>query len=409
MMSSKQPAASELPAPLVPEYVDLGDFPYMPVYITRLLRSRAWLMCKRQPELGFYLMNLWMRCFQEHPAGSIEDDDDVLADAAMCSPERWHEVRKAALRGWVKCSDGRLYHPFQSDVVVPESWKARIWKRYRQECDRVRKANAKAKKDGLAEVEVPSFDTWKLTAFHDVPSEFHWNAIGIPRNGEALPGHSSEIQTREAKLREGKLREGKLREAKGREAITSPTVLRTSGGKPPPARADAKNPAAGAASPAVAGATHAPPRTKAKGKADPVRDEIWRLGKDVLMAGEGGLLSQERAGSVLGRFVKDYGQKLVLDALRDCAKAAPIKPIEWLTARCQERRRDAPEGTLAAMNGGLGANKQQILEMRNAAVGDAWLAKQRAKRSNGSDGIPQEVHGTSEAVDDDGEVRDAMG
>ncbi len=40
------------------------------------------------------------------------DDDAVLADAAMCDPGVWAEVRADLLRGWLRCSaDGRLYHP----------------------------------------------------------------------------------------------------------------------------------------------------------------------------------------------------------------------------------------------------------------------------------------------------------
>jgi hypothetical protein len=43
--------------------------PYMPLYIQRLQRSKAWLRCKRRPELAFYMVNLWMRAWHEVPAG----------------------------------------------------------------------------------------------------------------------------------------------------------------------------------------------------------------------------------------------------------------------------------------------------------------------------------------------------
>ena len=116
---------TELPAPLVPAEVDLSGFDYMPLYIERLKMSKAWLACKRRPQLAFYLINLWTRAFQERPHGSIEDDDDVLADAAMCSPKQWEGLRETVLRGWQKCADGRLYHPFVAKVVL-DSWAARI-------------------------------------------------------------------------------------------------------------------------------------------------------------------------------------------------------------------------------------------------------------------------------------------
>lgn len=92
------------------EQIDLRHIPYMPLVIDRLRRSKAWLQCKRRPDLAFYMMNLWMHSWHEVPAGSIEADDDVLADAAMCSPERWDEIKGAVLRGWEKGEDGRLYH-----------------------------------------------------------------------------------------------------------------------------------------------------------------------------------------------------------------------------------------------------------------------------------------------------------
>lgn len=103
---------SSLPAPPLPEDLDLSSLEYMPLVIGKLRRSKAWLKAKRRPELGFYMMNLWTTAWMERPAASLDDDDDVLADAAMCSPEKWGEVREFAMHGFYKCSNGRLYHPF---------------------------------------------------------------------------------------------------------------------------------------------------------------------------------------------------------------------------------------------------------------------------------------------------------
>jgi hypothetical protein len=80
------------PWPMVAPDVDLTDFKFMPLEVARLRRSKAWLICKRRPALAFYMLNLWTASWHERPAGSLEDDDDVLADAAMCPPERWPEV-----------------------------------------------------------------------------------------------------------------------------------------------------------------------------------------------------------------------------------------------------------------------------------------------------------------------------
>lgn len=106
------------PAPLVPADVDLSGLEYMPLYIAKLKASKSWLMCKRRPELAYYLLNLWMRAWQERPAGSIEADDDILADAAGCSTfEQWLELKSDVMRGWKLCSDGRYYLPSQVEMV----------------------------------------------------------------------------------------------------------------------------------------------------------------------------------------------------------------------------------------------------------------------------------------------------
>jgi len=140
-----------LPAPLTPPDANLDGLNYMPLYITRLRNSKAWLACKRTPEFAFYLLNLWMRAWQETPSGSIEDDPDVLADAAGCHPQAWDEIAAKVMRGWVKCSDGRLYHPVVAELVI-EAWQDRQKARWHKECDRVRKENHARKKEGKPEI-----------------------------------------------------------------------------------------------------------------------------------------------------------------------------------------------------------------------------------------------------------------
>ena len=80
-------------AALVPADADLSDFRFMPLEVTRLCRSKAWLICKRLPELAFYIINLFAAAWHERPAGSL---------AAMCPPE----VRADVMRGWFKAADG---------------------------------------------------------------------------------------------------------------------------------------------------------------------------------------------------------------------------------------------------------------------------------------------------------------
>lgn len=110
------------------ESLNVQCLPYMPLQIDRLRRSKAWLRCKRNPEIAFYMVNLWMRAWHEIPAGSIEDDDDVLADAAMCSPEKWEELKDDILQGWER-RDGRVWHSTVTEIATESETKLRRNKR----------------------------------------------------------------------------------------------------------------------------------------------------------------------------------------------------------------------------------------------------------------------------------------
>lgn len=146
-----------LPAPPVAQEVELTDFAFMPLEVLRLRRSKAWLICKRRPELAFYMVNLWTAAWHERPAGSLEDDDDVLADLSMCPPKDWLKMREDVLRGWIRCSDGRLYHPVVIEKVR-DAWRSKMQHNYDRECGRLRKAAERAgnKKTFLP----PTFEEW---------------------------------------------------------------------------------------------------------------------------------------------------------------------------------------------------------------------------------------------------------
>lgn len=115
--------------PLTPPGCDLRDFPNMMLDIVRLRRSKAWLSARGNPALGFYMVNLWTHSWHEVPAASLEDDDDVLAHAAMCDRSQWSRVREQVMRGWVPCSDGRFYHPVVAEKAN-EAWDRKLkWRK----------------------------------------------------------------------------------------------------------------------------------------------------------------------------------------------------------------------------------------------------------------------------------------
>lgn len=111
--------------PLVSADVDLRGYEFMPLYGDRLKKSQTWITA--DPAGKVAALELWWHAYaHEVPAGSLPDDDRLLADYAGfgVSVRAWLKVRPQAMRGWVMCSDGRLYHPFVAELVL-EAWKGR--------------------------------------------------------------------------------------------------------------------------------------------------------------------------------------------------------------------------------------------------------------------------------------------
>src|ERR1700730_17996053 len=128
-------AAAAHPAPPIPCDVDLRDFRFMPLDVVQLSNSETWAIADGWTAKA--LVNLWMRAWHQVPAGSLPDDDILLRTWAGV-PD-WESVRNVALRGFVKCSDGRLYHRVICEKAL-SAWNDR--KRFR----RAAKARWKHKK-----------------------------------------------------------------------------------------------------------------------------------------------------------------------------------------------------------------------------------------------------------------------
>lgn len=157
-----------LPLPL-PGDVDVSDMPHMPLFDGRLLKSRAWLRARHWrgsagPGLAFVLVNLWAAAFRSVPAGSLEDDDDLLADAARCDIEFWRAIRAEALQGW-KAMDGRLWHPVVAEIAWG-LWQARLRARHEKAHDSYRAACKRASDKGTEPpLPIGSLLEWIAAAF----------------------------------------------------------------------------------------------------------------------------------------------------------------------------------------------------------------------------------------------------
>jgi hypothetical protein len=118
-----------LPAPFVPSAIDLRNYPSLPIDINRLLNSDFhYAASDSEWRAGVVL---WLRSFHEVPAGSLPDDDVRLAGHAGFGRdvEAWRSVKSQALHGWIKCSDGRLYHKVVC-LKVLEAWLDKIGRQY---------------------------------------------------------------------------------------------------------------------------------------------------------------------------------------------------------------------------------------------------------------------------------------
>ncbi|MBV8772809.1 MAG: DUF1376 domain-containing protein [Deltaproteobacteria bacterium] len=98
---------SPLPEPLTGSDIDVRDLDGFYLNVERLLASELVALCT--PEEGWAALMLWCRAWKQLPAGSLPNDDRILASFSRAG-NRWPKIKDAALRGFVLCSDGRLYH-----------------------------------------------------------------------------------------------------------------------------------------------------------------------------------------------------------------------------------------------------------------------------------------------------------
>ncbi|WP_291365319.1 DUF1376 domain-containing protein [Acetobacter sp. UBA5411] len=118
---------SDLPDPLTPEDCDLRGLPFMQLDVVRLIDSDLFALSTGDEFKAS--VALWCKSWTQLPAASLPDDDRVLAHLSG-SGTKWKRIKAMALRGWVKCSDGRLYHPTVAEKAL-HAWKARTNQRER--------------------------------------------------------------------------------------------------------------------------------------------------------------------------------------------------------------------------------------------------------------------------------------
>lgn len=148
-------------APLTPPESDLQDFPFMPLHVARLRDSD--LAAEEKPEACWYAVLLWAASWHQLPAGSLPDNDAILARLIGLGRDlrTFRRHKAAAMRGFAICDDGRLYHPVVAEQVIA-AWNSKLQQRWRTECARVKKAN---QRNGT-ELPQPTFEEFLSTENH---------------------------------------------------------------------------------------------------------------------------------------------------------------------------------------------------------------------------------------------------
>ncbi len=118
--------------PMTPADSDLRGMDWMPLFGSRLFTSK--FAAHAADAVFRAALRLWWAAWLQVPSASLPDDDAELCELAGLGRDRkqWAKMRAAdALHGFVKCADGRLYHP----VLAPQAivaWERRIKERERK-------------------------------------------------------------------------------------------------------------------------------------------------------------------------------------------------------------------------------------------------------------------------------------
>jgi 5-methylcytosine-specific restriction endonuclease McrA len=111
--------------PLTPPDLDLRDFDWMPLQVVRLRDSGIVVVAPAEAFRAAVL--LWCAAWHQVPAASLPKDEKMLCSLAGFGRDlkTWRSLSADALRGFIECSDGRLYHPVIAEKAIESGSKKR--------------------------------------------------------------------------------------------------------------------------------------------------------------------------------------------------------------------------------------------------------------------------------------------
>jgi len=197
---------NELPNPLTPPECDLTDFQYMELDVRRL-RDSKFAATPNSDAFRAGVM-LWCAAWHQVPAASLPDDDVELANLAgfgrmPVSVKEWKKVRAEALYGFVKCSDGRLYHAIIAEKALA-AFGAKLKHAYDKFVDRLRKENSRRAKEQQQPLGIPTFEQWNSGEYlNGIPPESHKNPPERNDDSGGIPAENPLRGKREGKEQNG--------------------------------------------------------------------------------------------------------------------------------------------------------------------------------------------------------------
>jgi hypothetical protein len=292
------------------------------------------------PEACWAAFLLWCAAWHQVPAASIPHNDQWIAKQAgyaqrgRIDTKAWAKVREGALRGFVLCSDGLLYHPVVAEKAL-ECWLDKLARTLSSGAGNAKRWNV-AFDPAPIEAQIGTAREM-LTALNPqsraltkrrnpgLPRPSDPDPVGIAGGGaDGIPPGS----------------QGKGREEKGREEKGSSSEANASD-------------AGSASQPAAFTTDQAAALTK---------EELWSAGKSLL---ESAKVPKAQCGTFIGGLVKEFTAEIVIEVVRAAVVEVPADPRGWMRAACQARVGLRPV-----------LNRQEAIEQRNRAVGDRWLKEQ---------------------------------
>lgn len=267
----------------------------MPLEVIRVMQST--LFAKSSGDEFKAAFALWCASWMEVPAASLPDDDEMLE--FFSRSKNWKKVKEKALHGWIRCSDGRLYHAVVAKNAL-EAWDRRLdyqessnnkterQKRWRERCKQL--------SDQLREIGINPPRGASLETLEQ-----------MLRDGQA----STQASTPPSTVDDVEI--GKTGTVTGTETVKGQgQVLKTT----------------------VPNGTGAGAPQAIKTPAEMTKQELWSAGKSLLKQSG---MPEAQCGSFVGKLVKDYGDALVVEAVRTAVVEQPADPASFLKATCKAK------------------------------------------------------------------------